>query len=61
MENDDGILLEIEKVVFRRMVFVDVLVNFFQEIGDEEVLEGERDSGEEYDDSNEILSVVILK
>lgn len=61
MENDDGILPETEKEALRKMVLVNVLADPSRETGDEEVLEGEHDSGEEHDDSNEAQSIATLK
>ena len=61
MENDDGILPETEKEALRRMVLVDVLADPSRKTGDEEVLEGEHDSAEEHDDTNEDQSVATLK
>ena len=58
MENDDGTLPETEKDALQRMVLMDILANSSQETGDEKVLEGEHDSGEEHNDFNETLKQI---
>ena len=61
MENDDGTLPEAEKDALRKMALVDLLTDPSQETGKEEVVGGEDGSGEEYDSSNEALSIATLR
>ncbi len=63
MENEDGTLPQTEREALRKMVLADVVIDPTQDSGDEleDVMEGEQNSVEYHDDSNECPSIAALK